>query len=294
MNIKVKTNQMEEVEGLHSDYPYVHHHALLGRTTVPWHWHEALEFNLVVSGTVTVSTTNQTCEFSPGEGFFVNSNVLAQMSGTPDAVMESHLFEPVFLGGHFRSVFETKYMSPVLQDRKLELVCFRGQTPWQRTILQKLRHLTALQQEPDNEFQTRTVLSEIWLQLLEELRQGEAADRPGVSGNQERLLTMLAFLQTHYDEKLSLEDIAASASVSKRECLRTFRDGIHQTPMDYLTDYRIEMAKKLLRTTAMPITQIALQTGWCSGAYFSKTFKEKCGVTPLAYRRELTQPQNAV
>ena len=63
MNIKVKTNQMEEVEGLTNAYPYAYHHAELGRTAVPWHWHEALEFNLVVSGTVRVSTTNQTCEF---------------------------------------------------------------------------------------------------------------------------------------------------------------------------------------------------------------------------------------
>ena len=96
----------------------------------------------------------------------------------------------------------------------------------------------------------------------------------------------LAFIQAHYDEKLTLEDIAAAASVSKRECLRSFRAGIHRTPMEYLTDYRIDMAKKLLRTTDLPITQIALQTGWCSAAYFSKIFRESCGTTPFAYRKE--------
>ena len=294
MNIKVKTNQMEEVEGLHDDYPYVHHHALLGRTAVPWHWHEALEFNLVVSGVVTVTTANQTCEYKQNEAFFVNSNVLAQMQGSADAVMESHLFEPIFLSGHFRSVFETKYLSPVLQNRKIELVSFRGNTPWQRGIIQKMHQLTQAQQEPDNEFLTRSILSEIWLHLLAELREGEAANRPGAPRSQERLLTMLAFIQTHYDEKLTLEDIAAAAAVSKRECLRTFRSGIHQTPMEYLTLCRLDMAKKLLATTALPITEIAMQTGWCSGAYFSKMFKEKCGLTPFAYRRELTHSQNAV
>ena len=124
------------------------------------------------------------------------------------------------------------------------------------------------------------------MQLLAELREGEAANRPGVPRNQERLLSMLAFIQTHYDEKLTLEDIAAAASVSKRECLRAFRAGIHRTPMEYLTDHRIDMAKKLLRTTDLPITQIALQTGWCSAAYFSKIFRESCGTTPFAYRKE--------
>ena len=294
MDIKVKTKQMEEVAGLSNEYPYVHHHAILERTAVPWHWHEALEFDLVVSGTVTVSTPSQTLEFQKNEAFFVNSNVLTQMSGTPDAVMESHLFEPVFLGGHFRSIYETKYLSPVLQNRKIELVSFRGNTPWQRTVVRKLGLLTQAQQEPDNEFMTRSILSEIWLQLLGELRDGEAANRPGVSRSQERLLTMLAFVQSHYDEKLTLEDIASSASVSKRECLRTFREGIHQTPMDYLTDCRIGVAKKLLTTTTLPITEIALQTGWCSGAYFSKIFREKCEMTPFAFRKEWAERNGSV
>ena len=286
MNIKVKTNQMEEVEGLTNAYPYAYHHAELGRTSVPWHWHEALEFNLVVSGTVRVSTTNQTCEFKQNEAFFINSNVLAVMTGSSDAVMESHLFEPVFLSGHFRSVFEAKYLSPVLQNRKIERVSFRGNTPWQRAVIQKLRLLTVAQQTSDNEFQTRSLLSEIWLQLLGELREGEAANRPGVPRNQERLLTMMAFVQEHCDEHLTLEDIAAAASVSKRECLRCFQTGIHQSPMEYLTDCRIGIAKKLLRTTDLPVTRIGLQTGFCSGAYFSKIFRENCGMTPLAYRKE--------
>ena len=212
--------------------------------------------------------------------------MLALLTGSSDAVMESHLFESVFLGGHFRSVFETKYLSPVLQNRKIELVAFRGNTPWQRAVIQKLRLLTVAQQAPDNEFQTRSLLSEIWLQLLGELRDGEAANRPGVPRNQERLLTMMAFVQDHCDEKLTLEDIAAAASVSKRECLRCFQTGIHQSPMEYLTDCRIDIAKKLLRTTDLPVTQIGLQTGFCSGAYFSKIFRENCGMTPLAYRKE--------
>ena len=64
--------------------------------------------------------------------------------------------------------------------------------------------------------------------------------------------------------------------------------------MEYLTDHRIDMAKKLLRTTDLPITHIALQTGWCSAAYFSKTFKEACGMTPFAYRQELTQRKDSL
>lgn len=96
---------------------------------------------------------------------------------------------------------------------------------------------------------------------------------------------MMAFIQQDYEEKISLEDIALSAAVSKRECLRCFQSCIDKTPYEYLLDYRIEMAEKLLRYTELPIIDIAFQTGFTNGAYFGKVFKRTCKKTPGAYRK---------
>ena len=60
MKLHIRNNQMEEVEGLHNEYPYTFHHVSLKMTEVPWHWHEALEFNLILQGSVKVSTAGQT------------------------------------------------------------------------------------------------------------------------------------------------------------------------------------------------------------------------------------------
>ena len=60
MKLHIHHNQMEEVEGLHNEYPYAFHHVDLSKTLVPWHWHEALEFDFVLEGSVKVSTPNQT------------------------------------------------------------------------------------------------------------------------------------------------------------------------------------------------------------------------------------------
>ncbi len=283
MKLRIRTNYMEEVEGLHNEYPYTFHHVDLARTSIPWHWHEALEFDYVVSGSVKVSTPGQTQTFSAGEGFFLNSNVLTAMVNGDDCIIDSHLFHSVFLAGHFKSVFETKYLSPVLQNRNLELLPIRGQTPEERELLQKLRLLSRLQDTPDVEFQTRNLLSEIWLLLLQVLESTRLKAAP--TKNQDRMLTMMTFIQEHYAEKLTLEDIADSAAVSTRECLRCFRAAIRQSPMEYLIDYRVQAACRLLEKTALSITEIAMETGWGNSSYFSKMFRRACGKTPNEYRK---------
>lgn len=289
MKLRIQNNQMEEVEGMHSAYPYAFHHVSLNITEVPWHWHEALEFNLVVAGSVKVCTATQAQVFHKGQGFFINSNVLASMENIENCVLDSHLFHPIFLSGHFKSVFETKYINPVTQNRNLELICLREESGHQKQILGKLRQLSRLQADDDTEFQTRNLLSEIWLLLLEEIKNADSSIFHAPQKNQDRILTMIAFIQENFAERITLEEIADSAAVSTRECLRCFKAAIHQSPMDYLIEYRIRAAKKLLETTDFSITDIALRCGFNSNSYFTKLFHRSCGKTPNAYRKELQE-----
>ena len=286
MKISIRHNQMEDVEGLHNEYPYAYHHVDLGATVVPWHWHEALEFNYVVSGSVKVTTTNQSFRFSQGEAFFINSNVLTTMTHTGGCILDSHLFDPVFLGGHFKSVFQTKYLSPVIQNRHIEIIPLRGGSQLQNKLLHKLRQLAQLQSQENTEFQTRNLLSEIWLLLLEDLTEQKSNIVQSDIRNQDRILTMMGWIHDNYANKITLEEIAAAAAISTRECLRCFRSSIGQSPMEYLISYRISISKKLLRSTDLPVAEVAIRTGFNTSAYFAKIFKQTTGKTPLVYRKE--------
>ena len=288
MKLRIRHNQMEELADLHNEYPYAFHHVDLRSTMVPWHWHEELELDYVVAGSVKVSTAGQTQVFQKGEAFFINTNVLTAMVNSEDCLLDSHLFHPVLLSGHFKSVFETKYINPVTQNRNLELVPFYRNTDAERRLIGKLRQLGQLQKQPDNEFFTRNQLSEIWLLLLDVLNSADFSVHSH-GKNQDRIRSMLSFIQENYSEKLTLEQIAASAAVSTRECLRCFQSSIRQTPMEYLMDYRIQSAKKLLETTDKGIADIALHCGFNSSSYFTKQFHKLCGKTPAAYRKELKE-----
>ena len=96
---------------------------------------------------------------------------------------------------------------------------------------------------------------------------------------------MLAFIHEHYAERLTLEDIADAAAVSARECLRCFRSGIDQSPVDYLLAYRLRTALKLLETTDLSVTRIAMDTGFGGSSYFSKMFRRTYGRTPVEHRK---------
>ena len=105
-----------------------------------------------------------------------------------------------------------------------------------------------------------------------------------VEKNQERLQNMLTFIHQHFEDKLTLEEIAASASVSTRECIRCFQKTIDRTSIEYLMEYRMDRARKYLEETPMTVTDISLHCGFSSNAYFGKIFREKFGMTPLQYR----------
>ncbi|MGN0411701.1 MAG: helix-turn-helix domain-containing protein [Lachnospiraceae bacterium] len=292
MNINrmvIGSNQEEKIEHFSTNYPYVMHTADLKKMLVPWHWHEEVEFDYVLSGKMNVTTIERTYEFQEGEAFFINTNVLCSMESASGKITEnrmySHLFHPVFLGGYYKSIFETKYINPVLQNRKLDIVEIKGRTQNERELLKKLYQVSLLQEKSNMEFQTRNAFSEIWLLLMEIIRDMPKAEREINIRNQSRMQTMLSFIHQNYAEKITLEEIASSAVISRREAIRCFQNSIQKAPIEYLMEYRMERAKEMLEETDESITEVGMRCGFSSNAYFGKVFKEHCGITPLEYRR---------
>lgn len=288
MELIIRSDHMQEVQGITAEYPYVLNSVDGRDTKVPWHWHEEVEFSFIVRGSLRVTVAGHSWVFGPGEGFYINTNCLHTMEPEDPEVgvfWHSFLFHPMFLGGHYKSVFETKYMAPILKNKKYELAPFRGENENQRQILRLLQQAAGLQGQEGSEFRIRNCFSDIWLILIQELQELEQNAKLLKPVSQERIQAMLTFIHQHYREKLTLDQIADAAIVSKRECIRCFQRCIQKTPFEYLLDYRVRMAEKLLRTTALPVTEIALQTGFSNSAYFTKLFRERLGCSPSQYRK---------
>lgn len=93
------------------------------------------------------------------------------------------------------------------------------------------------------------------------------------------------FMRNHYSEPLSIDDIIKNISMSKYHFIRTFKRIMGTTPYNYLTNHRINSAKILLRTTDMPISEIAERCGFLDTSNFIAQFKKNTQQKPLQYRR---------
>ena len=196
----------------------------------------------------------------------------------------NHIFHPIFLGGHFKSRFETKYLNPVINNKQIEVHVIRRGRSTANLILKNLYHLKELQNETDSEFQTRNTLSETWCLLIKELQENPDIQKTTGMEQTNRLRSMIAYINQHYPERITLAEIAKIAGVSEREASRCFKKTIGQSPMEYLIKYRLNQSKKLLLETNMTITAICQQCGFSDSAYFGKVFRKSYGMTPSEYR----------
>ena len=94
----------------------------------------------------------------------------------------------------------------------------------------------------------------------------------------------LAYIQTHFAEKLPLPEIAQAAGVHPVYLQRLFKQSLGRTVVDYITDRRIERAAYLLRHTDVPAAQIAMQSGFGSRQQFYRSFLKQKGLSPQDYR----------
>lgn len=99
----------------------------------------------------------------------------------------------------------------------------------------------------------------------------------------EHLKKVIATIEEHYSECITLEDLARSAGMNSKYFCRYFKEMTHRTPIDYVNYYRIEQACFKLATSNSSISEIGMNCGFNDESYFIKTFKKYKGVTPKKY-----------
>lgn len=93
----------------------------------------------------------------------------------------------------------------------------------------------------------------------------------------------LGYLETHYAEAVSLEELARITGYSRRHFTRLFRENMCCSAMEYLTELRLNAACRLLKQNE-PLTAVAAACGFSDAAALCHTFRRRFGVTPKAFR----------
>lgn len=257
---------------------------------IPWHWHPLIEIDYVFEGAVELKTPDHIEYVQQGEIFFVNSGVIHTITAKDKTIVTktyAHLFDMHFLSGIHNSLFEQKYLVPIVKSKTLDIFVIRPNNYKNIKMIEKVLEIIELNKSEDfgYEFEIRSKLCKFWCMLLTETENLRSDNTPKNDIDIDRMKAMLQYIHEHYMEKITLDAIASSASISNRECSRCFQRCIETSPINYLTEHRVRMATQMLLQTQDDIVTISENCGFSSSSYFGKVFHELMGCTPKHYRK---------
>jgi len=88
------------------------------------------------------------------------------------------------------------------------------------------------------------------------------------------------YVEAHLDETISLEVLAGIAGLSMYHFARAFKQSESVTPHEYVVQRRVQHGLELLAGTQLPLSEIALASGFSDQSHFARRFREHVGVTP--------------
>ena len=267
----------QEVQYIGSTSLHVSHDPAFGlRGPLPPHWHEEVELDYVLNGSLMYIINGVSMKVSAGEIAVVNSGVVHSGLELDDAprpevlavLLDRKLFEPYL--GEKLPVFKTF----LLEAENEEL----------REIMTELG-VAYLRKEPYYELLLRANALRLCRCLLIRHRVREQEEAPPAAGAMWGIKTALRYIEEHCTEKLQLEDIAGVINYNPSYLSRRFHQVTGFTISEYLNRCRVKVARQLLRETYAPLSDIAFACGFPSVSSLITFFKRQYQTTPDRYRR---------
>ena len=254
--------------------------------TVKIHWHEEVELIVIKKGEGIVSVDLTEYEVHTGDAVFVMSGQLHSISQLNKSVMEYEniLFKPSMLksGGH--DLCWESFISPLLSASVSVPPVIRADNKIHFKLAEYIQTIDKLCDEKNSGYQ---VAVKGYLYLMVNLLVSESipkAEKAHVK-QLDKIKAVLSYIDEHYSESISVEDMAALCFYSKSYFMKFFKECMGTSFISYLNDYRLEIAAKMLLAADDNILDISSACGFDNLSYFTRSFKKKYGVTPGKYRK---------
>ncbi len=256
------------------------------RYQMPYHWHPEYEIIRILRGSFHLTLDGKTLTAKEGDMLFIHGGTLH--GGTPeDCIYECAVFDMRIM------LSNNKICNKVIQqlmrhELLLKVKHYGPKDPV--SIAAKELFRTMDSKGYGYEFRIQGSLYHIIGTLLEQQSFLVNTAASTASAQQiNRFKDVLNYIEEHYTQSITLEDMAGVAGLSPRYFCRFFRKMTQCTPMEYLNYYRIECACEQLAEIQISITDVALNCGFNDISYFIKSFHKAKGVTPRQYKESTRQ-----
>lgn len=251
------------------------------------HWHDEIEIIRIRKGNIHCHVNDSDVMLNPGELCFINFDTLHRVYNTEAVTGDLDVLTvKTDMLSQNKEIYE-KYILPIIRNPDFAHVQMDGRNSYAKLISDIFDELYELVTEKPTGYEL-DVIAYIYM-IFRRLYQVYMSEKDiPVSYSSDVVLQrrMTSYIYEHYSEKISLDDIAGAAGVSRSKCGNLFNRFTQKTPINFLNSYRLEMGGKLLLSSDEPISIIAQACGIGEQSYFNRMFMKEFGCTPLEWRKK--------
>lgn len=251
---------------------------------IPVHWHDEFEIIYVRSGFLTVSISGESYIGKTGEAFVVspgNLHLMGSQTGTVDYY--TFLFPLKYISFRTDDMLDEKLLEPLNSGHLM--ICPRVKDTAKELCEQLVEIYMAKKDESESKITTQVGTKIILLQFILEMWKKGFVIENDTSGRNTVEKEMVSYIQQNFTGKISLREFGEQFHLSEKYISRYFKEHFHITLSQYVTYLRLEHAKQLLQDTDIPVTDVAMQSGYQNVSYFIRSFQKAYAVSPLKYRK---------
>lgn len=288
--------------GVYLEIPELNEHFLFrsfvneGDILVYPHWHKEIEIIYVKEGNVNIGVNDVPIQLKRNDIYFINGGDVHYFLASPESERIVIQFDLSF----FQDISSLEKTNKEMRNLFSSIV--QASSLWSQEVADQMRQLLMTVHEENNErksgyrYVIKAKMFEMLAILSREVPQNENWNdqvREEISStkqmeNLERLYKIFMYIEAHYQDTITLNDISAYMGFSSFYFTKFFKKNTGTTFIQFLTEYRLNKAKWILLNEDATVTEVAERTGFSSVKTFHHQFKDLMGISPLKYKKTIS------
>lgn len=260
------------------------------------HYHNYIEMLYGIEGVFEVHINNKTYQFESGDLVLINPQEVHQIDGLSEKGGKYYVvrFEPEIIYTLSQNVFEMKYYLPLTLNNYNHQKVFKNDIIQSTYIPELLKEIMDefSKQEYAYELAIKAHICKIFLWILRYWNESGLKIDSFFDMDQEllkKLHRVFHYVEEKYNTNIKLSQMAKLCNMSYSYFSRTFNRLMRTSFNQYVNYVRIKEAEKLLVTSNLNITEIAMKVGFSTSSYFIKQFKQHKNLSPKQYKKTFIQ-----
>lgn len=257
----------------------------------PMHWHDEMEIIKIIKGKYIVNINLKEYVVEEGDIVILKSCTLHSFKQYENEKMASKtiMFDLSMLNSNVTDACSIKYFTPFLDNKVSYPTILKPSDKGYKNIKNCIDKLFLCYEEKNEffELQLKSYLFELFYILFKECFEIHDCSTKIKDDTTNDIKAILEYIKINYMNLISIKDLANVVNFSEHYFMRFFKKYMGMTCVDYINEYRLNIATNLLETTDMSIMEIAVKVGVNNISYFNKIFKKKFNLTPKEYRKNL-------